>query len=502
MADFPVLYNKLKKYAAGDFYPFHMPGHKRQVLGVRDFDFMDPYQMDITEIEGFDNLHHPEGVIRESMEWAASVYGSDRTYYLINGSSCGILSAISGVVPRGGTLLMSRNCHKAVYHGVFLNSLRTKYVYPQFMEKYGVQCGLSPEKIHRMLEEDKDISAVLVVSPTYDGIVSDIESIAKICHGKNIPLIVDEAHGAHFRYGDIFPTSALELGADVVIQSVHKTLPCFTQSAILHLREGYVDRERVERYLQIYQSSSPSYVLMAGIELGIWWMEQEEGRGRMKDYSDSLLELRRELKTMKHLKLMGREIAGLKDIFDMDVSKLIVSAKGTGISGVELCRRLREEYHLEMEMCTEDYVTAIATVMDTREGLWRLKDAFLDIDASLRGDKGQKPSWNPGPEKWEAKIVLPIHEAWDGKKELIPLRKGLGRISAGFIYVYPPGIPVIAPGERFTGEVVSTILRYKEEGLCVHGWESDPEGISPKSEYFVSVLKEEEDDDHGNIAGD
>lgn len=467
MADFPVLYEKLKKYVATDFYPFHMPGHKRQMGGITGFP--DPYALDITEIYGFDNLHHPEGVIKESMEWAASVYGADRTYYLVNGSTCGILSAISGVAPRGSVLLMSRNCHKAVYHGVFLNSLKTKYIYPQFMEEYGVQCGLSPEKIQRMLKEDRSISAVLIGSPTYDGIVSDVKSIADICHENKIPLIVDEAHGAHFRYSDRFPASALELGADVVIQSVHKTLPCFTQSALLHLREGYADREKVERYLQIYQSSSPSYLLMAGIELGIWWMEQDEGKKRMKDFTDSLSKLRRELKNMKNLRLMGEEIVGSKDIFDIDISKVIVSAKGTGINGAQLCRRLREEYHLEMEMCTEDYVTAITTVMDTREGLWRLKDAFLDIDKSLGKEWGSP--WRPHPENWEAEPVLTIREAWDSPRETIPLKESEGRISGGFIYVYPPGIPIIAPGERFTKKIIDTVFRYKEEGLCVHGGE-------------------------------
>lgn len=489
---FPVLYNNLKRYMDTDFYPFHMPGHKRQRQWTGALDFPSPYGIDITEIHGFDNLHHPEGIIRESMEWAASVYGADRTYYLVNGSSCGILSAVSGVVPYGGTLLMGRNCHKAAYHGVFLNFLKTKYVYPQFLEEYGVQCGLSPEKIHWMLKKDPNISAVFIVSPTYDGVVSDVKTIAEICHGQGIPLIVDEAHGAHFRYGSIFPTSALELGADVVIQSVHKTLPCFTQSALLHVREGYVDRERIERYLQIYQSSSPSYVLMAGIEMGIWWMEQEEGKKRMADFSDRLLRLRRELKNMRNLKLMGRELAGSRDIYDIDVSKIIVSARKTHITGAELCGRLREEYHLEMEMCTEDYVTAITTVMDTEEGLDRLREAFLSIDKSLECGRGLETDGNKTHEKsdegWAPLQAATIHEAWNAPGEKVPLKESCGRISAGFVYVYPPGIPIIAPGEIFTENIVSTILRYREEGLCVQG-----------AEEYVSAVKEE---DHGKIDGD
>lgn len=471
MNDLPLLYKKLSQYSHTDFYPFHMPGHKRQMR------FPNPYEMDITEIDGFDNLHHPEGIIKESMEWAASVYGADRTYYLVNGSSSGILGAISGVVPDGGRILMSRNCHKAAYHGVFLKNLKADYLYPQFDEEYGVQCGLSPEKIRFMLKKGRDISAVFVVSPTYDGIVSDIKSISEICHANGVPLIVDEAHGAHFRYGSLFPVSALELGADVVIQSVHKTLPCFTQSALLHLKEGYVDREGIEKYLQIYQSSSPSYILMAGIERGIWWMEQEEGKEKMREFSSCLLELRESLKKMRHLKLMGRELVGKKEIFDIDISKIIISVKGTGISGVQLCDRLRSKYHLEMEMCTEDYVTAITTVMDTKEGFKRLENALLEIDECVGRTKESK-KWarlqqvcqdSVCPDTWQAQPVMTIHEAWNGQKQSVPLKMSVGSIAGEFVYLYPPGIPVIAPGERITKDIIDTITRYKENNLPVQG---------------------------------
>lgn len=465
----PHLYDTLKRYTGKDVYPFHMPGHKRQITWGPAADFPNPYAMDITEIEGFDNLHHPMGIIKESMEWAASVYGADHSYYLVNGSSVGILSAISGTV-KSGTILMSRNCHKAVYHGVFLNRLKSRYVYPQFMEEYGVQCGLSPLKIEKMLKSFQDISAVVVVSPTYDGIVSDIGGIGEVCHRFGIPLIVDEAHGAHFRYSKIFPASALDLGADVVIQSVHKTLPCFTQSAILHIKGNYVDRDRIERFLQIYESSSPSYVLMAGIELGIRWMERE-GREKIEEFSEDLLSIRRELGSMKYLRLLGSEAVGTRDIFDLDISKIIVSTKGTNINGVELCDRLRREYGLEMEMCTEDYVTAIATVMDTREGLDRLRKGLMDIDGSLEsGKEGEEKQGDRGlPVQWELEQVMTIYEAWEGKKRSVALEECQGEVSGEFVYLYPPGIPVVVPGERITGEIVDVILRYRMLGLPVQG---------------------------------
>ena len=170
------------------------------------------------------------------MKWASSLYGSDHTWYLVNGSTCGLLSAISAAVPHRGKILVSRNCHKAVYHGIYLNHLEAVYVYPQPVPGLGIQGGILPEDVENALKKDPDIQAVLIVSPTYDGIVSDVEAIAKIVHKAGLPLIVDEAHGAHFAYGDAFPKSALELGADAVIQSVHKTLPSLTQTALLHVK--------------------------------------------------------------------------------------------------------------------------------------------------------------------------------------------------------------------------------------------------------------------------
>ena len=190
-----LLINRLAAYAGSDMYPFHMPGHKR-MPGPMD-SFANPWTVDITEIDGFDNLHHPEGILRDSMKWAADVYGADQTYYLINGSTSGILAAVCGAVPRGGRILVSRNCHKSVYHGIYLNQLKTSYVYPQEIEGLGIQGGITAEDVDRMLKRYMDTQAVLIVCPTYDGIVSDIEAIAQIVHRAGLPLIVDEAHGAH-----------------------------------------------------------------------------------------------------------------------------------------------------------------------------------------------------------------------------------------------------------------------------------------------------------------
>lgn len=462
------LLDLLKEYENSDFYPFHMPGHKRD----RDramAGFCNPALIDITEIDGFDNLHHPEGILKESMEEAAEVYGSDKTYYLVNGSSAGILSAISGCTSFGGRILMARNCHKAAYHGVFLKKLKTSYVYPQKIKELGIQGGILAEDVEKKLKEDQGIEAVFLVSPTYDGIVSDIEAIAKVVHEYHIPLIVDEAHGAHFPFSHVFPASALDLGADVVIQSVHKTLPAFTQSAVLHIKGNLVKKEQVERYLQIYQSSSPSYLLMAGIENSIFWMK--EHKKEIETYYERLLEMRERLKHLKNLRLVQEDLKGKYGIFDMDLCKVLISTEKTCMDGAWLGEALRERYHLEMEMAAPGYVTAITSVMDREEGFDRLTEALENIDLELwEAEKAPEDSWE---QKKEAEQKMTVGDAMDSEMDVISLKESAGRISGEFIYLYPPGIPMIVPGEVMNQEILEKIEQYHKMGLSVQGLEDE-----------------------------
>lgn len=454
--------DRLIEYGKSDVYPFHMPGHKRQILSPLPIDIT---KVDITEIAGFDNLHHAEGLLKDSMEWAAERYGADRTYFLVNGSSGGILSAVSGIVPFGGKLLMSRNCHKSVYHGVILGHLKTVYTYPQIMPEFGLQGGLSAENIRSLLITNVGIDAVIIVSPTYDGVVSDIQRIAEVVHEFGIPLIVDEAHGAHFAFGKRFPVSALNLGADVVIQSVHKTLPSLTQTALLHVKSKLVDVERIEQYLSIYQTSSPSYVFMASIDRCIRWMNAE-GRDTMETFETRLFMLRNELANMKHLRLLDRNIAGSYGVFDLDPSKIVISSRDTSLSGVELCDRLRDRYHLEMEMSGADYVSAITTLADSEDGMNRFLKALLEIDKSCAiqySDNSINCMSVP------AEATMELWESLSSRRQGVEIELCEGCISAEFVYLYPPGIPILAPGELITAEIIYLIKRYQTLGLSVQG---------------------------------
>lgn len=502
-----LLSERIKSYGRSGIYPFHMPGHKRCRNQFTE-EFPNPYGIDITEIEGFDNLHHPEGILRKSMDWAAELYGSDRTYYLINGSSCGILSAIGAVSGSYDKIIISRNCHKSVYHGVILKNLKTVYIYPQIIEKLWITGGISVEDVEKVLEDNPDACAVLLVSPTYDGIVSDIRGIAEKVHQRGIPLIVDEAHGAHFSFDReeqerLFPVSALECGADVVIQSLHKTLPSFTQTAVLHVRKGYVDIDRLEWYLQVYQSSSPSYLLLSGIERCIFEMN-EKGREHYQKFDKKIHWLREELSNMNCLSLLGEAVIGNYGVYDIDCSKLVISCRDSFLSGKDLAKRLREKYGLEMEMCGADYVVAITTFSDTEEGLRRLRDAFLEIDHWLiqenlgKGDgsflKKEEsedrlfPDGRKGTlfQNCYAEIAMTLAEAREKRWERIRIKDCAGRISTEFVYLYPPGIPIVAPGERMNQNLIDQIDRYKKMGLPVQGMEDS------EAEYLRVCEKESE----------
>lgn len=464
------LYRALEIYSQEDYYPFHMPGHKRNPDTVNT-DL--PFDRDITEIEGFDNLHHPEGILKKAQETAANVYGTKECYYSVNGSTAALLAAVSAAVPRKGQILVARNCHKAVYHALYLRNLIPTYVYPQMDPKWWINGGISPDKVERALAENPEIKAVLLTSPTYDGVVSDIEKIAEIVHRYEIPLIVDEAHGAHFHFSNYFPTSAAELGADLVIQSFHKTLPSMTQTAVLHNCSDRVDSRLIRRFMGIYQSSSPSYILMASMDACMEKMSSD-GNEMFREFTKILEKTRRRLSECKYIRLVSPEI-GTAGVFDYDRSKLLFSTRYASMTGSELAQILLEKYHIQVEMKTEHYVLALAAVGDSEEGFERLCQAIEEIDQEEAQKKKEKREAEEPKARRTAYTSLSqfmsITEAMESESEIRKLEESVGRISAEFGYLYPPGIPLIVPGEQITGQFIRNMRIYMEEGLYLQGLE-------------------------------
>lgn len=455
----PGLAARLMAYSASAAYPFHMPGHKRQF-----HPFLDPYTMDITEIYGFDNLHHAEGILLEAQQRAAHLYHASETFYLVNGSTCGILAAVAAATKRGGKILMARNCHKAAYHAALLNNLEVSYLYPAADMTRGLSGAIAPDEVERMLKKDVSLYTVFITSPTYDGVCSDVRRIAEIVHAHGGILIVDEAHGAHFGMHPYFPEHALSCGADLVINSVHKTLPSLTQTALLHVQGTRVDRERLKSFLGIYQTSSPSYVLMAGIDACVRLL-LEHGQELFEAFATRLERLRGQLEKLQVLQLVRGTEPELR-AYDYDRSKILITTHQSGFFGSELSDLLRSRYELEMEMDSEHYVTAITTIADTGEGLDRLAAALLDIDAGLE----RQPEQMAQPlAAWKNEAVLRIGEAVDAEKRSIPLARSEGTVSAEFVYLYPPGIPLLVPGERISGELLEKLLQYRTDGFALEG---------------------------------
>lgn len=483
-----TLYEALSEYGKSSAYPFHMPGHKRQVEN-----FGDPFAIDITEIDGFDNLHHAEGILKEAEERASAVYKAEETHFLVNGSTAGILSAISALVRPGGEILMARNCHKAAYHACYLGGVIIHYLYPQWEPECGINGGILPKDVDNFLEKNPKIQAVMITSPTYDGAVSDVEAIAEAAHAHGIPLIVDEAHGAHFGFHPYFPESALKKGADVVIHSLHKTLPSLTQTALIHVNGILADRDRLRRYLGIYQSSSPSYVFMASMDRCVDFL-RKDGKKSFDEFSERLQDFYEFAGDLRTIRIPGYEIRGKYGIFDFDRSKILLCPTD-GHGGEWIYQKLRREYGLQLEMAAGGYALALTSVMDTEEGFDRLKKALAEIDEKCLAEEirqnrkceeaaGQSRDFRAekrdvsrdskdAAAQYDAvtrnEVVLSVRDAFDGEKETIPLSESEGRVAGEFLYLYPPGIPILVPGERISEEVLNRVAYYKKEGLSLQG---------------------------------
>lgn len=458
------LYDKLIKYREEDIYPMHMPGHKRN---LELMDMVNPYSIDITEIDGFDNLHDAEEILFDNMEEAAQLYHAEHTHYLVNGSTSGLLVSIAACTKKGDTVLVARNCHKAVYHAIFLNELVPIYLYPEVDDDYGIHKGITPEQVMKELEENPDIKMVLLTSPTYEGIVSDIREIASVVHSYNIPLIVDEAHGAHLGFSKDFPENSVTCGADLVIHSVHKTLPAFTQTALLHSNGSLVDYDRIKMYLQIYQTSSPSYVLMSGISNCIRIIK-EQGRQLFKEYYQNLREFYQACNKLKHLEVYQPiKLQEEKRPFAFDPSKILIFTHHSSINGIELYEMLLNRYRIQCEMVSKNYVLAMTSLADTKEGFNRLLAALLDIDRNIsRENKQEQPTLFYVT---DLRLALTPYEAYNLRKESIIIDESIGNIAAEYIYLYPPGIPLVVPGEEITKEIISRIKEYKKAGLHIKG---------------------------------
>ncbi len=449
------LYEKLMAHSKSNVYPFHMPGHK---MG-RGMEHEMPWGIDITEIEGFDNLHHAEGIIDEAQKKVAATFGADESFFVVNGSSSALMAAVMTCCKDGEKIIVGRNCHKSVFSGLVFSGAKPVYVMPKNIDGFGIAGGIEAEDILKTAQENPDAKAVVIVSPTFEGAVSDIEKIADICHKRNMFLIVDEAHGSHFKFNSYFPKTALECGADFVIQSAHKTLPAPTQTSFMHIKGGRVDVSRLKTILAMVQSSSPSYMFMAALDLCRDYLDGEKSKEDFENYVHMLKETRKELSGLKNFKLLGESLVGKYGIKELDLGKIVLSSDS--FNCIEVSKILNEKYKIVLEMSCPAHLAALTSVCDEKEGFDRLVKAMKEIDGmNLKKYSHNKSSFDiPVPN-----VKTSPRKAFYGESKECAFENAEGKISAEFIIPYPPGIPVCAPGEEITYEALEILRKYKSFG--------------------------------------
>ncbi len=418
------LHDKLKEL---DKYPFHMPGHKRN----SEFGIIGS-EIDITEIDGYDNLHSPDGIIADTENRLADIYKSEKSFMLVNGSTVGILSAIFSVCNEGDKIIVSRNCHKSVYNACMLRKLKVVFAEPEYDAINGYYTKLNQDTLDSVIIKNGDAAAVVITSPTYEGRISDIKT--------DLPLIVDAAHGAHLGLG-WFPEYPK---GSIVISSLHKTLPALTQSAVINVYDKRFIKG-VKFYLDIFETSSPSYVLMNSVSICCDIIENR--RDIFNEYYKALCDFR----------LIELERLNLK--YCEDISKIVISSENADISGKELSDILRKKYGIEAEMASLNYIVLMTSVGDTKEGFERLKNALIEIDSELEYKKAE-PIMKPPPIK---EITISVSE----RSEETPLREAAGKTADEFIFAYPPDIPIIVPNALITKETVSYIEALIKSGVNV-----------------------------------
>ncbi len=417
--------------------PMHMPGHKRNIL-------LAPYLqglgagLDITEIQGFDNLRGPEGMLRESMERAATLYGAQRSFYLVGGSTAGILAGIRALAgDGGGVALIQRNSHLSVYNGLALCRLQPAYI-PQLWEgALGLYCPPDAEGLAASLQRHPEARLVVLTSPGYEGLLADLPALVDTAHRAGVPVLVDAAHGAHLGLDGRFPSGAVQSGADIVVHSLHKTLPSLTQTAIAHAREVGVAR-RLEEQLGVFQTSSPSYLLLASID-GCIRLLADRGPSLYGGWLDALQLIMDGARRLRHLRLWQPGEGTQQRI---DPGKLVIDCTQSNMDGLQLAAWLQQEAGMDLEMSTPRYALAMTGMGDTMESMQRLLDALLDIDGRLHAQ-----ACAPLAPPHLPKAILPAHEALSKPWDVLPVRDAEGRIAAEYLMHYPPGAPLLVPGE-------------------------------------------------------
>lgn len=460
-----MLLDKLKNYSGSGAVPMHMPGHKRN---TDSFPWLAELGagVDITEIDGFDDLNNPRDLFFELERRIAHLWGAKESICLVNGSTSGILAAVRAALERGGELLMFRGSHKSLYHASEIAGAVTHYLTPRIVSGFGIWGSVTADEVKAALAAHPEIRLVAITSPTYEGVISDVRAIADVCHARGVPLLVDEAHGAHLGFGR-FPESAVACGADLVVQSLHKTLPSLTQTAVLHINGDLVSIGDVRRNTAMFQSSSPSYLLSASIDGCAGYLEKE-GNTAAERWLDAIQKFNESISGVKNLRIMKRE----ENIFSLDPSKIVIFSAGTDLNGAELMDIFRVKFNIELEMAYGDHVVAMTGMGDTDATLLRLAEAVCAVDSMCR--KVGTPAGVRAPSLPERRMN--IREAVAAAGDFFGINDAVGLVSGEYVWAYPPGAPILVPGEVIDEKIVEA-FGVHTKGVKLH---STREGVPDK----------------------
>ncbi len=499
------LLEELQNYSKKDVTPLHMPGHKRKGKGL-------PYNIDITEIDDFDNLQNPNGILKECLDKADKVYRSFKTFYSVNGGTCGVLTALATYCDIGDKVIVATNCHKSVYNFIELFNLHAIYMSPKTND-WGIAKSFLVDDLRDIVNQNLDAKAVILTSPTYEGVLSNIKEISTFLHSKKIPLIVDEAHGSHLI---LEGKSAINFGADIVLNSCHKTLSGLTQTALIHIGNDALNKEVVARKLQDklnkFQSSSPSYVLMASIDECVEFLIRH-GKREIKRLQKNLKNFKKRSENLKYIKIFNFNQPF--ECFDFDNSKIVISASPY-LTGSQIMDELRK-LGFELEMSYNNYCLAMMTIFDNDSIFEKFMNALFKIDRKIEKNnkkavkkdaflinftkksskiaKNQKKDESLGKDRSkneeisfyfkgakddfknvkanenfdrERKFVLTIHDAKMENGMAFNFSRAVGKVSQEYIYAYPPGSPILVPGEIVTEDFIEFMRILMKNGTVLH----------------------------------
>ncbi len=466
------LLDTLLSHARRKVISFHTPGHKNG-KGVdkklASYVGRNLFALDVTVFPEVDSLHDPTGPIRKAQTLMSQAYGVEHSFFLVNGSSVGNMAMIMAACRPGESIIISRNAHKSTLGGIVLSGVWPLWVQPTVDQNLDILFDSTPEQIEKTLKQFPEAKAVFVTSPTYNGVTTNLKKIAEICHARGKVLLVDEAHGAHLHFNRNLPMDAIQAGADLVVQSTHKTLSAISQGSVLHFNSKLLDVNRVKRIVSMLQTTSPNYLTLSSLDLARWQMVSQ-GEKILDKLIQNTERARSAINHLKNFSCITRaEIQGRG--FDLDLTKLTINVTRTGYAGQHISEILAHEFNIQVDAADLFNLIAITGTGTDRHDLDALVRALEQIDQMKRGEA---QNWVLNIPSLSTELVMNPRDVFLlYRSKRVPLRKAIGHISAQPLTPYPPGIPVLIPGERVTLEIVEYLEDLTERAVRVSGQEAE-----------------------------